>query len=129
MIDKSQARFDRVLFYSFFFQKILIMDKPPAKKKRLIHPNEESNEENESLTPPLSSDKIDRKVSFAPLKETIPLQENPPLQEADEESKKKQPRLVMKKMVLNNFKSYAGRQVIGPFHKVNIILISYAPCI
>jgi structural maintenance of chromosome 4 len=31
----------------------------------------------------------------------------------------REPRLVMKKMVLNNFKSYAGRQVIGPFHKVN----------
>ncbi|CAO3670170.1 unnamed protein product [Rhizopus microsporus] len=30
---------------------------------------------------------------------------------------KKEPRLVMKKMVLNDFKSYAGRQVIGPFHK------------
>lgn len=33
-------------------------------------------------------------------------------------SKKHEPRLVMKKMVLNDFKSYAGRQVIGPFHKV-----------
>lgn len=33
----------------------------------------------------------------------------------------KKPRLVIKKMVLINFKSYAGRQVIGPFHKVKII--------
>ncbi|CAO3598210.1 unnamed protein product [Absidia cylindrospora] len=29
----------------------------------------------------------------------------------------KKPRLVITKMILNNFKSYAGRQVIGPFHK------------
>ncbi|KAL9550547.1 hypothetical protein MBANPS3_004670 [Mucor bainieri] len=35
----------------------------------------------------------------------------------DTHIKQKAPRLVMKKMVLNNFKSYAGRQVIGPFHK------------
>ncbi|KAH8556317.1 RecF/RecN/SMC N terminal domain-containing protein [Umbelopsis sp. PMI_123] len=32
----------------------------------------------------------------------------------DEEIK---PRMVMTRMVLNNFKSYAGRQNIGPFHK------------
>jgi structural maintenance of chromosome 4 len=29
-----------------------------------------------------------------------------------------QKRLIIEKMVLENFKSYAGRQVIGPFHKV-----------
>jgi structural maintenance of chromosome 4 len=28
------------------------------------------------------------------------------------------PRLFIKKMVLENFKSYAGQQHIGPFHKV-----------
>lgn len=42
-----------------------------------------------------------------------------PMEETKEEDNKKhEPRLVMKKMVLNDFKSYAGRQVIGPFHKV-----------
>ncbi|KAI8874522.1 hypothetical protein K501DRAFT_4695 [Backusella circina FSU 941] len=40
-------------------------------------------------------------------------------QTTPQEEEKQQSRLVMKKMVLNNFKSYAGRQVIGPFHKVN----------
>lgn len=30
----------------------------------------------------------------------------------------KAPRLVVKEMVLENFKSYAGAQRIGPFHKV-----------
>lgn len=28
------------------------------------------------------------------------------------------PRLVIKEMVLDNFKSYAGAQRVGPFHKV-----------
>ena len=32
------------------------------------------------------------------------------------------PRLVIHKMVLNNFKSYAGKIEIGPFHKVSIEL-------
>jgi hypothetical protein len=90
------------------------MDRPPTKKKRLIHPDEEENEEYESSSQtPSSFEKLDRKVSFAPSKE------KPPSQDIDDDSKKKQSRLVMKKMVLNNFKSYAGRQVIGPFHKVN----------
>lgn len=31
-----------------------------------------------------------------------------------------QKRLIIEKMVLENFKSYAGRQVIGPFHKVRL---------
>ena len=30
----------------------------------------------------------------------------------------KAPRLVIKSMILDNFKSYAGPQTIGPFHKV-----------
>lgn len=34
------------------------------------------------------------------------------------------PRLFIKKMVLENFKSYAGKQYIGPFHKVRAVLIS-----
>lgn len=35
-----------------------------------------------------------------------------------------EPRLVIHQIVLNNFKSYAGRQVIGPFHKVRVKLCS-----
>ncbi|KAI9480807.1 MAG: hypothetical protein EXX96DRAFT_564197 [Benjaminiella poitrasii] len=58
-------------------------------------------------------DKSDRRVSFAPLK-NIPTNAD---HEEIHDLQKKEPRLVMKKMVLNNFKSYAGRQVIGPFHK------------
>jgi hypothetical protein len=33
-------------------------------------------------------------------------------------ARKKVPRLFIKEMVLRNFKSYAGEQRIGPFHKV-----------
>lgn len=29
-------------------------------------------------------------------------------------------RLVIERMVLTNFKSYAGEKVIGPFHKVQL---------
>jgi hypothetical protein len=31
------------------------------------------------------------------------------------------PRLAIKKMVLENFKSYAGAQHVGPFHKVCVL--------
>ena len=31
------------------------------------------------------------------------------------------PRLVIKSMVLENFKSYAGAQHVGPFHKVSVM--------
>jgi len=36
----------------------------------------------------------------------------------DGEAKGRRPRLAIKKMVLENFKSYAGAQHVGPFHKV-----------
>lgn len=32
-----------------------------------------------------------------------------------------QGRLVIEKMVLHNFKSYAGTRVVGPFHKVQSV--------
>jgi hypothetical protein len=34
------------------------------------------------------------------------------------QQKEKKPRIVINKMILNNFKSYFGEQEIGPFHKV-----------
>ena len=34
------------------------------------------------------------------------------------------PRLFIKEMVLRNFKSYAGEQRIGPFHKVSSLSLS-----
>ncbi|KAI9474622.1 Structural maintenance of chromosomes protein 4 [Coemansia sp. RSA 990] len=37
--------------------------------------------------------------------------------ENTEQQEQSRPRLIITQMVLENFKSYAGRQVIGPFHK------------
>ena len=31
------------------------------------------------------------------------------------------PRLFIKEMVMRNFKSYAGEQRVGPFHKVRVL--------
>lgn len=108
------------------------MDTIPAKRKRLAKSDSdierEEEEEEEELSSELSAS--DRKVSFAaptsneptPFKEPTPPSATPSLTPqptlTDANMKKKTPRLVMKKMVLNDFKSYAGRQVIGPFHKV-----------
>lgn len=36
------------------------------------------------------------------------------------------PRLVIKSMVLENFKSYAGAQHVGPFHKVRISFLFFS---
>lgn len=33
------------------------------------------------------------------------------------------PRLFIREMVMRNFKSYAGEQRVGPFHKVRVFLI------
>lgn len=35
-------------------------------------------------------------------------------------------RLIIKKMMLENFKSYAGEVEIGPFHKVHIWIHMYS---
>jgi hypothetical protein len=41
--------------------------------------------------------------------------------DGDEGTKAPKPRLAIKKMVLENFKSYAGAQHVGPFHKVGVL--------
>ena len=82
-------------------------DKPPSTtpkpspKKALPPPAVESEEEEPLMEPP--SPRIP------------PTQPPPP---APEEPEGPRPRLVIHKMALVNFKSYAGRQEIGPFHKV-----------
>lgn len=37
------------------------------------------------------------------------------------------PRLFIKEMVMRNFKSYAGEQRVGPFHKVRVLLHFFFP--
>lgn len=106
------------------------MDTIPTKRKRLN--KNDSDVDNEEEDPSSQISMSDRKVSFAAsskepsvepsIEPTPPTAEfTPPILDPvieNTNTKKKEPRLVMKKMVLNNFKSYAGRQVIGPFHKV-----------
>lgn len=46
-----------------------------------------------------------------------------------EEPKGPQSRLVIHKLALTNFKSYAGRQEIGPFHKVYVIRLLSIPAL
>lgn len=35
------------------------------------------------------------------------------------------PRLFIKEMVMRNFKSYAGEQRVGPFHKVRVCFYTF----
>ncbi len=44
----------------------------------------------------------------------------PPAPEVDIEFNQKGPRLMITHIVNENFKSYAGIQTLGPFHKVNM---------
>ncbi|KAG1471270.1 hypothetical protein G6F56_002222 [Rhizopus delemar] len=98
------------------------MASPPTKRTKLSQ-----NEAVELDTPSekistSSSPSDNRNVEFTPDtettdKETLPSDNKKVEFAPDTETTEKEPRLVIKKMVLNNFKSYAGRQVIGPFHK------------
>jgi structural maintenance of chromosome 4 len=54
------------------------------------------------------------------LLDEVPMPPASQSQVVSEEPKGPKSRLVIHKMALVNFKSYAGRQEIGPFHKVNI---------
>ena len=64
--------------------------------------------------PAIESDEEEPSVERSPVR--IPATQAPPL--APEEPEGPRPRLVIHKIALVNFKSYAGRQEIGPFHKV-----------
>ena len=74
-------------------------------------PAPSEDEEQSLLDPPLSS---------------VPLREQPQAAPAPAEPEGPKARLVIHKMALINFKSYAGRQEIGPFHKVRSSIRSLA---
>jgi structural maintenance of chromosome 4 len=76
---------------------------PRPKEKRVAAPVELDEEDNIVLEPPTPRPP----PVFSPAKPTQPDDTGP------------KPRLVIHKLALVNFKSYAGRQEIGPFHKVN----------
>jgi structural maintenance of chromosome 4 len=75
---------------------------PRPKEKRVAAPVELDDEENIVLEPSTPRPP----PIFSPAKPTQPEDTSP------------KPRLVIHKLALVNFKSYAGRQEIGPFHKV-----------
>lgn len=75
---------------------------PRPKEKRVAAPVELDDEENIVLEPPNPRPP----PIFSPAKPTQSEDTGP------------RPRLVIHKLALVNFKSYAGRQEIGPFHKV-----------
>lgn len=75
---------------------------PRPKEKRVAAPIELDDEENIVLEPPTPRPP----PIFSPVKPT------------QLEAAGPKPRLVIHKLALVNFKSYAGRQEIGPFHKV-----------
>ena len=78
-------------------------------KATLVPPSQDEDEDEKSLLdaiPPPLSQSQPRSQSHMP----------PP----PEEPKGPQARLTIHKMALINFKSYAGRQEIGPFHKVGL---------
>jgi structural maintenance of chromosome 4 len=60
----------------------------------------------------------------SPIRNSVPLSMH-----FDEEKKssptERKPRLMIQKMVLENFKSYAGTKNIGPFHKVCTLIVSH----
>ena len=52
--------------------------------------------------------------------ETQNSQEQPLVEEPNGGKTNRESRLIIKKIVNENFKSYAGIQELGPFHKVNL---------
>ncbi|KAI9030725.1 RecF/RecN/SMC N terminal domain-containing protein [Phycomyces nitens] len=114
------------------------MSKPPRKKQHIeeddtiageqVHVLETSpvqddlSNDDRSPFPSIPSAEPEKSPSIeatplpTPISQRTPAPETPEVPVSDR-SEEQKPRLVITKMVLNHFKSYAGRQVIGPFHK------------
>ncbi|KAF9360829.1 hypothetical protein BGX34_007484 [Mortierella sp. NVP85] len=109
-----------------------MQQEPPRQSSQ--EPNEESNTmETESsadapaspILPEASSQQPATSNALAPPQQPISRSSSPmpkrnsivPTEAIKEPTVEMVPRLVIEKMVLINFKSYAGRQEIGPFHK------------
>ncbi|KAJ3576089.1 hypothetical protein NP233_g661 [Leucocoprinus birnbaumii] len=105
-------------------------DAPPKNSKR--GPKGRQSKAKVSIEEPPKEDDDDdveiypvRQTQKPPLSQPAPTQ--PPIEEEEEEGEEfnlppnnpsgPQPRLTIHKIVMVNFKSYAGRQEIGPFHK------------
>ena len=100
------------------------LEPPPSRQPaKAVTPSSEVEEDTGDTEPAVQGTSTDN-VRPAIAEETSLLdsvQNAPPeVQPAEmEESQGPQPRLVIHKMALVNFKSYAGRQDIGPFHKAS----------
>ena len=98
----------------------------PIKPKKHVPPatsseNEGANKTKATLAPGADEDEDEKSLLDAippPLSQSQPRSQSQVPQ--PEEPKGPQARLTIHKMVLVNFKSYAGRQEIGPFHKVGL---------
>ena len=81
-----------------------VLDEPAEATPAPVDEAEDDDDEPSLLDPPIS---------------TIPQREAPQPPPAPPEPEGPKARLVIHKMALINFKSYAGRQDIGPFHKAS----------
>ncbi|TCD63502.1 hypothetical protein EIP91_005335 [Steccherinum ochraceum] len=93
----------------------------PAKKAPTPILEDEDEELDDAVAAPVEAPSM--ADNAPPAEDEASLLDNPPnpqIQTAvEEESQGPKPRLVIYKMALVNFKSYAGRQEIGPFHKAS----------
>ncbi|KAF6748357.1 RecF/RecN/SMC N terminal domain-containing protein [Ephemerocybe angulata] len=108
--------------------------KKAPKKVVVVETDSEKDDDEDSDSPPPPPRSSPKKVSASPVKpsyvqpteeeeekslfDPIPASQPAPVPQAvPEEPEGPKPRLVIHKLALVNFKSYAGRQEIGPFHK------------
>ncbi|TFK21552.1 hypothetical protein FA15DRAFT_645475 [Coprinopsis marcescibilis] len=88
---------------------------PPVSKKQAKASSSKEKEKSPKKEEPEEEEEEEEEKS---LFEPIPIPDPASLpQSAPEEPQGPKPRLVISKIALVNFKSYAGRQEIGPFHK------------
>ncbi len=59
-------------------------------------------------------------LQSSPLEEEMPSFNDNNNSQHQQETQNQQHRLTVEYIVLENFKSYAGRQVIGPFHQFSL---------
>ncbi|KAE9407945.1 RecF/RecN/SMC protein [Gymnopus androsaceus JB14] len=91
--------------------------KAPLKSKREQTVEEEQEDPKVSFIADEEEEEEEEKSLLFDHPPTLPPASQPQAKIIPEEPKGPQPRLVIHKLALVNFKSYAGRQEIGPFHK------------
>ncbi|KAJ4495817.1 RecF/RecN/SMC N terminal domain-containing protein [Lentinula edodes] len=103
-------------------RRVSMSPKKPSSRTNHRTSKEHSMDEDEGETKPTGVDEEDEEleeeksllIDYPP---SLPPASQSQAKVVPEEPKGPQPRLVIHKLALVNFKSYAGRQEIGPFHK------------